>query len=241
MPKSSLRIGTAAWALPREVRELFPAGATNLERYAGRLDATEVNTSFYRPHRFATWQRWAESVPADFRFAVKLPRAISHDAGLRDCEALLERFAEEIAGLGKKRGPVLVQLPPRLQFDADVAGAFFKAFHRIVGGNAACEPRHPSWFEPDADRLLHDRKVARVAADPALVPAAAEPGGWPGLAYFRLHGSPRLYWSDYEPEALAAWAERVAASAPETWVIFDNTASGAATANALTFSELLAR
>ncbi|HWU95800.1 MAG TPA: DUF72 domain-containing protein, partial [Sphingomonas sp.] len=80
--------------------------------------------------------------------------------------------------------------------------------------------------------------VARVVADPAPVPAATRPGGWPALAYFRLHGSPRIYWSAYEADALERWIARVrAAEADESWVIFDNTASGAATADALAFKK----
>jgi uncharacterized protein YecE (DUF72 family) len=233
-----LHVGTAAWALPRQVRDRFPDGASNLERYAARLNATEINTSFYRPHRRATYARWAATVPDDFRFAVKLPRAITHEAALVDCEASLARFAEEIAGLGNKQGPMLIQLPGKFAFDPATAASFFKAFATIIAGQAVCEPRHPSWFEPEADRLLRDHRIARVAADPARVPAAAEPGGWPGFAYFRLHGSPRIYRSKYESDALATWARRAAACLArgiETWAIFDNTASGAATGDALTF------
>lgn len=233
-----LRIGTAAWALPREVRDTFPSGASNLERYAGRLDATEINSSFYRPHRHATYARWAASVPEDFRFAVKLPRAITHEARLQDCEASLARFAEEIAGLGKKRGPVLVQLPPGFAFDETRADRFLARTGAMLGGEIVLEPRHPSWFTPEVEALLVRRRVARVVADPAPVPAAARPGGWPALAYFRLHGSPRIYWSSYEADALERWIARVrAADADESWVIFDNTASGAATADALAFKK----
>jgi uncharacterized protein YecE (DUF72 family) len=180
-------------------------------------------------------------VPAGFRFAVKLPRAIGHEARLVDCEEPLARFAAEIAGLGERRGPVLVQLPPKFAFDAEVADSFFTLADGTLGGPIVCEPRHPSWFESDADALLVRHRVARVAADPAPVPAAAEPGGWRGLAYFRLHGSPKPYWSSYDTEALAAWhAKATSAALSETWVIFDNTGSGAATGDALAFQELAA-
>jgi uncharacterized protein YecE (DUF72 family) len=233
----ALRIGTAAWALPRTVRDRFPAGASNLERYAGCFDATEINSSFYRPHKRSTYERWAASVPDDFRFAVKLPKAITHEARLVGYEASLTRFAEEISGLGDKRGPVLIQFPPNLAFDAALSARFFESLHAIVGGSLVCEPRHPSWFESDADALLASHWIARVAADPARVPSAAEPGGWMELAYFRLHGSPRIYYSSYEPQALADWYGK-ASAAKESWVIFDNTTSGAATANALTLRKL---
>lgn len=234
----TLRIGTAAWALPRDVRALFPEGASNLERYAGRLNGTEINSSFYRPHRPGTYARWAASVPAGFRFAVKLPKAISHEARLVDCAPLLARFAEEVAGLDDKRGPVLVQLPPSLAFDRAIADAFFAALAATLGGTIACEPRHASWFAPEAEALMAGHRVARVAADPAPVPGAERPGGWHGLAYFRLHGSPRTYWSRYDAEALARWAAVLPGDARETWMIFDNTASGAATTNALEFARL---
>lgn len=235
----TIRIGTAAWALPRAVRGRFPEGASNLERYAGCFNATEVNSSFYRPHRRATWERWAAHVPEDFRFSVKLPKTITHEARLAECDALLEAFAEQVAGLGGKRGPVLAQLPPKFAYDAALAEGFFERFDAIVGAPIVLEPRHASWFEPEADALLVRHRTARVAADPAPVAAAATCAGWRGLAYFRLHGSPRPYRSSYDEEALATWAEKARGEAEETWVIFDNTGSGAATPDALAFQALL--
>lgn len=229
----TLRIGTAAWALPRDVRDSFPPGASNLERYAQRFNATEINSSFYRPHRRTTYARWAANVPPDFRFAIKLPKAITHEARLADCEEPLTRFADEIAGLGEKRGPVLVQLPPNFAFDAALAETFFSQLNAIVGGPIAFEPRHRSWFDAQADALLVAHRVSRVAADPAPVPAAGSPGGWRGLAYFRLHGSPRIYWSAYDDAALASWRQTANAANAESWIILDNTASGAATRDAM--------
>jgi uncharacterized protein YecE (DUF72 family) len=234
---NTLRIGTAAWAIPRAVVDDFPAEGSNLQRYAARFNAVEINTSFYRPHRRATYERWSVSVPAGFRFAVKLPKTITHEARLADCDPLVARFAEEVTGLGDRRGPTLIQLPPSLKFDAGVAGSFFATLEGHLAGPAVCEPRHPSWFTAEAEQLLTDYRIARVAADPAPVPGAGEPGGWDGLAYFRLHGSPRIYWSGYDPPAREAWADKIApfAARGEAWVIFDNTASGRATSDALAF------
>jgi uncharacterized protein YecE (DUF72 family) len=72
------------------------------------------------------------------------------------------------------------------------------------------------------------------------VPAAAEPGGWPGTVYFRLHGSPRTYYSAYDASYLDALATRLLAAPPGAWCIFDNTALGAATTNALGLLDRLA-
>jgi uncharacterized protein YecE (DUF72 family) len=235
-----VRVGTAGWALPAPVRDAFPAAASNLARYAGRFDAVEINSCFHRPHRRATYERWAASVPDNFRFAVKLPRAITHGLKLRECEAEIARFAEEVGGLGAKRGPVLVQLPPSLAFDAALAGTVFTGLDATLAGPIVCEPRHPSWFEAEADALLAAHRIARVAADPAPVSAAAAPGGWAGLAYFRLHGSPSMYRSGYEPEARAGWVARIrplASAGTPVWVIFDNTTLGRATPDALAFGE----
>jgi uncharacterized protein YecE (DUF72 family) len=228
-----VRIGTAGWSIPRTSADRVPGAGTHLQRYARRLNAAEINTSFHRPHRPATYARWAASVPDDFRFAVKLPKAITHQARLADCDDLLARFAGEVAGLGEKRGPLLVQLPPSFGYPGDVAERFFDALDDLLGGPVVIEPRHASWYAPEVDAMLAARRIARVIADPPVPEAAAVPGGWPGLIYIRLHGTPRVYWSNYAPAQLDALATSIAADASETWVIFDNTASGAALGNAL--------
>jgi uncharacterized protein YecE (DUF72 family) len=231
------RIGTAGWSIPKQHAAAFAASGSHLERYAQRLNAVEINSSFYRPHRRATYERWAATVPEDFAFAVKAPRAITHDARLADAQSTLERFLGEATGLGAKLGPLLFQLPPNFAFDARTARTFLKALRARHDGPVAWEPRHPTWFTPHAERLLIEHRIARVAADPAVVPAAAEPAGWGGLRYFRLHGVPRIYYSDYGADTLARYARRMTA---QTWCIFDNTALGAATANALALSETVA-
>ena len=222
----SRHIGTAGWALPKAHRERFGAGDSILARYATRLNAVEINSSFYRPHKAATYARWAQTVPADFRFAVKVPKTITHEKRLKDAEALLDAFLGECTALGKKLGPLLVQLPPSLGFDPKTE--FFDALRARFGGAVVCEPRHASWFTPQAGALLRQHRVSRVAADPAPVPEAAKPFG--EIAYFRWHGSPRMYYSDYGAAALDALAKRLPQDA---WVIFDNTALGHATPNAL--------
>lgn len=238
---SRIRVGTAGWAVPRAVRDRFPEEGSGLQRYAGRFDAAEINSTFYRSHRPGTYARWAQETPQGFRFAVKAPRALTHERRLADPDELLDVFLAEARLLGPRLGPVLVQLPPSLAFEPAVAEAFFRALRDRFDGPVACEPRHASWFEPGAEVLLTSLRVARVAADPMRHPLAGTPGGWPELAYWRLHGSPRIYYSAYEEAWLAALADRLRASpAGEVWCVFDNTTSGAAAADALRLRELLA-
>ena len=229
----TVRIGTAGWSIPRRVAEAFPAEGTGLGRYAARFDAAEINSTFYRSHRPGTLANWAAAVPHGFRFAVKAPKTVTHEARLVGCEDLLARFLEETAELGDKRGPVLVQLPPSLAFDAGTTRAFFETLRALFAGEVVCEPRHASWFEAEPAAVMCELRIARAAADPARVPAAAEPGGWEGLLYWRLHGSPQMYRSSYEEAYLAALAETIRSKAVPAWCIFDNTTSGAAAANAL--------
>jgi uncharacterized protein YecE (DUF72 family) len=235
-----LRVGCAGWAIPSQHAHAFPAQGTHLERYAQRFTGVEVNSSFYRSHRPTTYARWAASVPDPFQFAVKMPKEITHTRRLVEVTAPLECFLTEVQSLGPKLGPLLIQLPPSLHFTESLAQTFLAALRTRFQGSVVCEPRHGSWFSPAAERLLHAFQVARVAADPARVPAAAVPGGRPGLVYYRWHGTPEMYVSAYTSAAVEALAAQVAAAArtAPTWCIFDNTACGAATTNAL---ELLAR
>jgi uncharacterized protein YecE (DUF72 family) len=231
-----LRIGTAGWTVPRVHAEHFSAEGSQLARYAGVFSAAEINSSFYRSHRPATYARWAASVPDDFRFAVKLPRAITHERRLVDVAEPLEAFVAETSALGEKRGPLLVQLPPSFAYDPAVVQPFLALLRERWSGAAVCEPRHPTWFTAEADDALRSFEVARVAADPARVEVAAKPGGWAGLIYYRLHGSPQMYFSGYEPAYLDALARALmehAGSGVPAWCIFDNTIRGEAAANAV--------
>ncbi|MEI7038334.1 DUF72 domain-containing protein [Fulvimonas yonginensis] len=233
-----MRIGCAGWSVPRAHAGAFPAGGSALERYAQVFDCVEVNSSFHRPHRPATWRRWASSVPDDFRFAAKMPRAISHERRLQACDDLLLAFLDQVGELEHKLGWLLLQLPPSLAFDAAVALPFLERLRDRYRGPLACEPRHPSWFRGAVDRALRDVHVARVAADPARVPRAAVPGGERQRIYLRLHGSPRTYYDAYAPTALARLACGLR-RAPPAWCIFDNTALGHATGDALALRDLL--
>jgi len=237
-----IRIGTAGWSVPKGQAAPCPVVGSHLERYGAVLNAVEINSSFYRPYRTATYERWAASVPEDFCFAVKVPKAITHERRLMDIDDLLDRFLSEAGGLGPKLGPLLIQLPPNLSFQLGVADRFLSELRGRVEGSIVCEPRHTSGFAPEAEALLDRLRIARVAADPAPLPGADDPGGWRGLSYYRLHVSPRIYYSAYSPPYLAAIAEVLAsdaAAAIETWCIFDNTAVFAATGDALTTQSLI--
>ena len=241
MSDTILRIGTAGWSVPSRYAGGIPQGGSHLERYARRFNAVEINSSFYRPHQRKTYERWARSTPDDFRFSVKLPKAITHEARLTDCYALLDRFVAEVTGLGDKLGVLLVQLPPSSSFDGKVADRFFHDLRTRIDTPVALEPRHRSWFTPDVASRLADLKIARVAADPAPVAEAGRPGGWTGLAYYRWHGAPKIYYSDYDDAALASLAEQLetlSRSGVPTWCILDNTALGAALGNALALKQL---
>ncbi len=218
-------IGTAGWAIRREHKVLFPDAGTHLARYAARLNAVEINSSFYRPHRPSTYARWRDETPDGFRFSVKTPRTITHDARLKDAEAALGEFLGQCSALQEKLGCILVQLPPSLAFERS---GFFERLRDLYDGPAALEPRHKSWFAPGVDEMLKRHRIARVAADPAIGPFA--PGGDTSFEYWRLHGSPKVYYSDYDDAFLSGLAARIGADA---WAIFDNTALGHATGNAL--------
>jgi uncharacterized protein YecE (DUF72 family) len=228
-------IGCAGWSLHKDVAPAFPEDGSHLERYAQVFPAVEINSSFYRPHKPETYARWAAGVPDAFRFSVKLPRAITHEARLRDADDLLDRFTLETGALGAKLGCVLVQLPPRGVFDEDTARDFLPRLRSRFGCMLALEARHPTWFGDAASALLEEHGVTRVIADP--------PAGQPGphvpttaATYIRLHGAPKIYYSSYPPEFLdkvVRQIEKRRAGGADVWCIFDNTAAFAAVPNAL--------
>ena len=239
-----IRVGTAGWSLPRAVQEQFPGDGPHLARYARVFPAVEINSSFHRPHKPSVYARWAATTPESFRFAVKVPKTITHSLRLADTDEQLDAFMAESAALGDRRECLLVQLPPSLTLDLPVAERFFDALRARWAGDVVLEPRHATWFTTEANAMLAALRVGRVAADPPRVPGGEAPAGWAGIAYYRLHGSPRTYYSSYDAEYLAAIADQLSAhraAGTRSWCIFDNTASGAAAANALELMRFLAR
>jgi uncharacterized protein YecE (DUF72 family) len=229
------RVGTAGWSVPTGKKEQ----ETHLYRYSRTLSCVEINSSFYRPHRATTWAKWAKETPPNFRFSIKAPKTVTHEEKLRNPAPLLKAFFEQIQPMHEKMGPILLQLPPSLSFDFALADDFFSLLRGLYEGEVVLEPRHATWFTTSADALLKRLAIARVAADPPKGdPIAAMPSGDTRLAYYRLHGSPRIYYSNYEDEFLTAFGTEVE-SRDNVWIIFDNTALSYAYSNALRLQTLI--
>jgi uncharacterized protein YecE (DUF72 family) len=247
VPASAGRIyvGTSGWSLARSLAPGAAPERTGLERYAEYFNCVEINSTFYRLPRPATLERWRDSTPPDFRFAAKLPRAITHEAAIVEVGREVAEFCKLMSWLEPKLGPLLVQLPPSLEFDAAHAERLFVQLGRAGAGQVVLEPRHSSWFSQRVEELLLRQRVARVATDPARAAGSSEPAGCADVAYFRWHGSPRLYFSSYPPEAIQVLCRQVRAAAgaaarPDVYCFFDNTALGAAAINALSLKAELA-
>jgi uncharacterized protein YecE (DUF72 family) len=140
--RGKLWIGTAGWNVPAACKDEVGGAGSHLERYSRAMNAVEINTSFYRPHRRATYEKWARATPLDFRFSVKVPKSISHGSVVEDGH--LDRFFEESTGLGAKLSVYLIQFPPSKIFDQKGAGALFDAIRKRSSVDLVCEPRHAS-------------------------------------------------------------------------------------------------
>lgn len=229
------RIGIAGWSFSSADSALFGEGESVLSRYATRFNAVEINSSFHRSHQHKTYVRWADSVPNDFRFSVKIPKTITHQAKLRATGKLQDQFLAEVSGLGDRLGGLLIQLPPSLALDPRIVSTFFSVVLRRTSVSLACEPRHASWFTSQAEDILMRHKVTRVAADPAKIAGSDRVAGSGPWRYWRWHGSPRMYYSGYTAQALHELVKAVRCETPEgvePWIIFDNTAHGHASSNA---------
>ncbi len=235
-------LGLAGWSEAASRHSaFFPAakasGISSLARYASAFDFVEINSSFYRQVRPANYAKWADEVPANFRFSVKMHRLVTHYTRLKRPD-LLDPFFESVAGLGKKLAAVLVQLPPSLAFDPEVAESFFDALRRLYSGPAVCEPRHASWEDAVVTGMLRRHHIGRVHT--TIPEPTEEHGGSQIPVYVRLHGTPRRYYSAYSSDQLRQLAAFLQANGRRRrFVVFDNTASSAAVRNAAELRTLL--
>ncbi len=234
-----LYVGTAGWTIPALYKEAFPSTGSHLSRYGHVLNAVEINSTFYKLPRQSTIERWIGEVPPALRYSLKTPKEITHEKRLSGVEVSWMNFIDTLHAFQEKLGCVLVQLPPSLDYSIEAVNTleYFRAHHP---GSIVLEPRHASWTSVEAEGILRQLQIGRVAADPACHPSLAEPGGDLSLVYFRLHGSPRKYWSAYPIDQLEQWGGQALDAHSRgipVWVVFDNTARGAATMDALTFMQ----
>lgn len=230
-------IGCAGWGIPKE--HLADGGGHRLQQYSKIINCVEINSSFYREHKASTYAKWAELVPDHFRFSVKVPKSIMH--GTKYAEPILiDPLLEGIKMLAHKCGPLLLQTPPRLEFDRVLVENFLGYVRKLYEGKIVCEPRHVSWTDEQAKALLETFKVSYVAADPGLMNIFESIGTSLKTSYIRLHGAPRIYYTSYSDKSLKVISDSLKStrSKHSPWVIFDNTASGAAFNNALRLIEL---
>lgn len=227
-------IATAGWAVPKSIAHHFGQEGSSLTRYATVFSGVEINSTFYRRHQQSTFERWATAVPDNFKFSVKIPKEITHDRAMVDIADAFRRFLDDITPLGRKRGPLLCQLPPSLAFDEVVLAAAIKAIRAADQGQIVIEARHKSWKSEEAALLLKEFEIDPVLADPAVVWAASDFPKPP--RYVRLHGKPKIYHSSYTTDEILAFSKLLG---PDAWCVFDNTASSAAAENGLEMVKLL--
>jgi uncharacterized protein YecE (DUF72 family) len=237
-------IGTSGWQYRDWRGRFYPPRLPQrlwLEHYAEHFATVESNNAFYRLPERTTFEKWRERTPADFRWAVKASRYLTHVKRLRDPAEPVARLMERNAGLGPKLDAVLLQLPPTLQADADLLRECLAQFP--PGTRVAVEPRHTSWWTDEIRALLERYGAALCWADREEQPIAPlwRTTDW---GYLRLHTGAAAPWPRYRPETLQLWAERLAATwAPDDDVLvyFNNDPGGAAVIDAVVFADAVRR
>lgn len=235
-------IGTSGWHYDSWRGPFFPEGlrlADQLRYYASQFDATELNGVFYRTPTPQTVRSWREQTGDDFVFAWKASKFITHWKRLSDRSVnSLELLEERLSLLGAKAGPILFQLPPQFQADADRLGSFFKLLSKKR--RYSFEFRHPSWYQHRVLRMLSDENISLCLSDHHDAPAP-----WRRTAdfvYVRGHGPGGRYHGHYRPAMLAQWARRIKSwnhQGCEVHVYFDNDQKSAAPADAQRLKLLL--
>ena len=234
-------IGTSGWHYEHWRGRFYPEKlpkAKWLEFYAGHFATVELNNSFYRLPSETAFANWRDSSPANFTFAVKVSRFITHIKRLRDTGEAVDKFITRATILGDKLGPLLYQLPPNMHRNDEVLESFLSTLPQ--GLKHVFEFRHQSWLEEGVFQILHKYNTGFCVFD---MPSISCPlVATADFAYIRFHGSTGLYWSCYSDEELAAWAKRLANLAENLKVIyvyFNNDAEAFAVRNATTLGNYL--
>lgn len=211
-----IRLGVGGWAFEPWRGVFYPPGLKQKEELAyasRRLTAIEINGTYYSTFKPQSWRKWREETPEGFAFAVKGSRFTTNRRELAGAGESLERFfAQGMAELGDRLGPILWQLPHTKKFDPDDLVGFFELLPRSLDGRPlrhALEPRHASFRTPDYPRLLRKHAIANVYARHQRYPEIADVTA--PFVYARLQTGSDAVETAYPPAELDAWAERLRA------------------------------
>lgn len=243
----TVRIGTSGWSYDHWDGVLYRPGlpvAKRLARYTEVFDTVELNASFYRWPKDATFEGWRNRLPAGFTMSVKAHRGLSHFRRLNDPEPWVDRIERCQRALGDKREAVLVQLHPALERDGARMDARLDHFLGLLPRwiRVAVEMRHPSWDDPAVYELLERHHAAYVVVSgpglPCVLRATSD------LVYLRMHGpeTDPIYAGSYTGDDLRWWADRITEwqeQGRRVAVYFNNDGQGHAVRNALQLRELL--
>jgi uncharacterized protein YecE (DUF72 family) len=238
----SVWIGCSGWNYDDWRGRFYPEKQPKrlwLECYASRFDTVEVNATFYRLPTRETTAAWATQTPAEFTFAIKASRYLTHVKRLSDADEGIKRFYERLEPLleAQRLGPVLWQLPEQFHRDDSRLGEWLAA---LPDGMHTIEFRHPSWFAEPVYQALRDRQVALTIGDDPRRPfqSMEATASW---RYVRLHYGRRGRGGNYSPTEIQRWARRIAGwrRTHEVYAYFNNDWRGYAPANARALREQL--
>jgi len=234
-------IGTSGWHYDHWRDRFYPKELTKakwLEFYTHHFTTVELNNSFYRLPSESAFANWHDSSPANFAFAVKVSRFITHIKRLKNSEEAVEKFVGRAKILAEKLGPLLYQLPPNMHRNDEVLESFLPTLPQ--GMKHVFEFRHQSWLEDKVFQILHKHNVGFCVFD---MPSISCPlVATADFAYVRFHGSTGLYYSCYSDEELVDWAKRLANLAQNLkaiYIYFNNDAEAFAVRNAITLRRYL--
>lgn len=236
-----LYIGTSGWSYKHWKEVFYPSDLPHdkwLQYYAERFSTVEINNSFYRLPKRETFEAWRDRTPADFTFAVKASRYITHVKKLTGVEEASLRFFENAEGLGNKLGPILFQFPANWHANVQRLSDFVD----FLPGKYrySFEFRHSSWFQNEIHSLLREKNIALCIADSPNWPTSFEITA--PFTFIRLHGGRILYASEYSNQELLQWSKIITGFLDkkiDVFVYFNNDAYGYAVKNALQLREML--
>ena len=234
----ALFVGTSGWQYDDWSGAFYPKGIPKsrwLECYSERFATVESNSAFYRLPKRELFESWADKTPADFVMSVKASRYLTHIRRLRDPAEPVHRLLERVDGLGPKRGPILLQLPPNLHFDRDLLADALSEFPDDV--RVAVEVRHESWLVEELRNILEKHDAAFCLTDRQNRRSPLwRTATW---GYVRFHEGTASPRPCYGRAALDSWAGRIASlwsARDDVYCYFNNDTAACAPRDAHIFA-----